>query len=339
MLNTRCSVLVVDDESYVLSMLSALLAKEFEVLTAASAEQAQEVLSHREVDIVLSDQNLTGQNGVDLLRWVRERCPSTARVLITGQASIEDAADAINIGQVHRFLFKPCHAEHLIQTLRGEAKRLLLERSHEQLLEEYRRLNAELEQRVQQRTHELEEANRQLQYKNSILERMALTDPLTGLPNRRAMDRLVKTELLRRARHPAPITLAVVDVDHFKEVNTLHLLPGGDHVLVWLGQVLSGSVRTVDTVGRIGGEEFMVLAPDTGSDGAATLAERIRSTVETGRTSFNDREIRITVSVGAAVADGEVPASYDQLKHLAATCLGEAKATGRNRCMVQSVPK
>src|SRR5207245_6038109 len=97
------------------------------------------------------------------------------------------------------------------------------------------------------------------QYKNSILERMALTDPLTGMPNRRAMDRLVKTELLRRQRQPAALSLAIADVDHFKNVNTQYLLPGGDHVLVWLAQVLSNALRTTDTVGRIGGADSLVL--------------------------------------------------------------------------------
>src|SRR5207253_6999591 len=131
---------------------------------------------------------------------------------------------------------------------------LLLERSHEQLLEELRRLNQDLENLVQLRTQQLEEANRQLQYKNSILERMALTDPLTGLPNRRAMDRLVKTELQRRTRHPAPLALLIVDADDFKSINTRFLLPGGDHALIWLAQLLAQTVRTVDSVGRIGGE-------------------------------------------------------------------------------------
>src|SRR5207253_1090933 len=145
-----------------------------------------------------------------------------------------------------------------------------------------------------QRTQQLEEANRQLQYKNSILERMALTDPLTGLPNRRAMDRLVKTELQRRLRQPSPLSLAIADVDHFKNINTQFLLPGGDHVLVWLAQVLSNALRTTDTVGRIGGEEFMILAPGADLDGATGLAERVRHGVSGAVTEYNDRRTQIT---------------------------------------------
>lgn len=337
-----CSVLVVDDEAYIRNMLTAQLAADFEVLTAPSAAKAREILSSRDIDIVLSDQYLAGdapgpETGVQLLEWVRQRQPATVRILMTARASLEDAINAINHGQVHRFLIKPLDASFLLNTLRNAARTLLLERSHEQLLEELRRLNQELEQRVQQRTFQLEEANRQLQYKNSILERMALTDPLTALPNRRAMDRLVRTELQRRSRHPASLAIGVIDVDFFKNINTMYLLPGGDHVLVWLAQTLSNSLRTIDTVGRIGGEEFMVLAPGTGVEGAATLAERIRRCVADAYTDYNGQKIQITVSVGMAVADNGVTTSYDELKHLASTALGEAKDSGRNRCVIKSV--
>jgi diguanylate cyclase (GGDEF)-like protein len=200
-----------------------------------------------------------------------------------------------------------------------------------------RRLNLELEQRVQQRTGQLEEANRQLQYKNSILERMALTDALTGLPNRRAMDRLVRAELQRRARHPDHLALAIIDVDHFKDVNTRYLLPGGDHVLVWLAQTLSQALRTIDTVGRIGGEEFMVLAPGTNTEGALVLAERIRKRIEENETFYQQQPVRITVSVGVAVAPEDTSVNYDQLKLRASNALAEAKEAGRNRSVVQTL--
>ena len=338
----KCSILAVDDEAHIRSMLMAFLGTEFEVLTAESAAQAEAVLLRREIDIVLTDQYLTGEfnpgaTGVQLLEWVLHRQPATVRFLMTARASLEDALDAINRGEVHRFLLKPLDPPHLLHTLRTAAHTLQLERSHQQLLEELRRLNQELENRVQLRTGQLEEANRQLQYKNSILERMALTDPLTGLPNRRAMDRLVKTEIQRRTRHPAPLALAIADVDFFKNVNTQYLLPGGDHVLIWLGQILSNSLRTIDTVGRIGGEEFMILAPGTALEGATALAERIRQSVAHAHTDYNGERIQITVSVGMAVAGKDVPVTYDELKHLAALAMGEAKEAGRNCCVVKAM--
>jgi len=137
-----------------------------------------------------------------------------------------------------------------LQNLRTVARALLLERSHEQLLEDLRRLNLELEERVQERTRELEEANLQLRQKNLMLEKMALTDSLTGLPNRRAMDRIAKTELQRRTRYSNPLAIGVIDADHFKDVNSRYLLSGGDHTLVWLGRTMASTLRTVDTIGR-----------------------------------------------------------------------------------------
>jgi diguanylate cyclase (GGDEF)-like protein len=334
---SKCSLLVVDDEPYILNTLYAMASKDFEVLTASSAQQAMQIFAQREVDIILTDQMMPGMSGVQLLEWVREHSPQTLRLMMTGLARLEDAVDAINCGQVHRYLFKPWRAGELLQILRGAARTFTLERSHEQLLEELRQLNLSLEERVQQRTRELEDANHQLQQKNSMLEKLALTDPLTGVPNRRAMDRLVRAEQRRRARYPSPLALGMVDADHFKDINTRYLLPGGDHVLISLGQTLADSVRAVDAIGRVGGEEFMVLAPETDVEGARILGERIRSAVEECGIRYKEETIRITVSVGFAVVEGQQLASYDQLKHAAAQALNEAKAQGRNRCVVRSV--
>jgi diguanylate cyclase (GGDEF)-like protein len=257
---------------------------------------------------------------------------------MTGIYSMEEAVNAINSGLAQRFLFKPWRPDQLLLLLRNTARTFLLERSHENLLDELRRLTVELEQRVADRTRELEAANRQLQQRNSMLQKMALTDALTGLPNRRAMDRLAKNELLRRARSPSPLALAVVDADFFKDINTRYLLPGGDHVLTWLGQTLVNSVRTIDTVGRVGGEEFMIVAPDTQVEGAEILAERVRKTVENGSTDYKGDTIKMTVSVGMVVVDATTLVGYDQIRHAASAALSDAKKAGRNCCIVRELP-
>ena len=331
----KCSVLVVDDDPGVLAVLVAQLGGDFEVLTACTAEQARGVLAQRSVDIILSDLQLPDETGLSLLDWVRRTVPRTSRVLITGTARLEDAADAINQTSIHRLVLKPWRAEDLLQTLRAAARTLLLERSHEQLLDELRRLNLELEQRVVERTRELESALSQLQQKNAILEKMALTDPLTGMPNRRAIDLIARKELTRRSRNPSPLTLALIDADHFKQINTDYLYPGGDHVLVWLAGVLQGSIRASDSLGRVGGEEFLVVAPATDAAGAAALAERLRSAAEDGVTAYNGQTIRVTISLGLAVAEAGCNATYDQLRECAASALKEAKESGRNRAVIR----
>jgi len=333
----KCSVLVIDDEPGVLSMMTALLRSDYDLFTATTSEEGQDQFARRPVDIVITDQELPGMSGIAFLEWVREQAPRTVRILMTGLPNLENAIDAINSGLAQRFLFKPWRAEQLLPILRNAARAFLLERSHEQLLDELRRLNLELEHRVAERTHELEVANRQLQQRNHMLQKMALTDALTGLPNRRAMDRLARNELLRKARSPAPLAIGLVDADFFKDINTRFLLPGGDHVLNWLGQILVNSVRSIDTVGRVGGEEFMIVAPDTGQDGALILAERCRKTVEDAFTLFKGERIQLTVSVGMVVAEADVLVGYDQMRHAAASALSEAKQTGRNRCVIRSL--
>ena len=329
----KCSVLVVDDEPQVSKTVARVLAEEFEVLTASSAEEAQQVFTSRDIDILLTDQHLLGMSGVQLLEWVRLHSPQTVRLIMTGLGKLEDAVEAINCGQVYRYIFKPWRPEELLQILRSAARNFQLERSHERLLQELRTLNQDLEGRVRQRTRELEEINHQLQQKNWMLEQLALTDPLTGIPNRRAMDRLLRSELRRRARYSSPLAVGLIDVDHFKRVNERYLLPGGDQVLFGLGKTFSSSLRTVDTIGRIGGEEFLLVAPETSVDGAQVLGERIRSAVEQSRFTYQEEIIRITVSIGLVVAKAGEPAEFDQIKHTAAVALAEAKHAGRNRCV------
>jgi diguanylate cyclase (GGDEF)-like protein len=335
----RCSVLVVDDEPYILPALRSLLAPEYEVMTANSADQAQTLIQSRPVDILLTDQRMPRRTGTSLLEWAREHSPNTVRLLMTGFSELEDAIEAINRGHVYYYLLKPWRTQDVLQVMRNAADKFSLERKRERYLADLRQLNRELEDRVAERTRELAGANLLLEQRARELERLALTDSLTGLFNRRAVDELARFELKRHARYPSPLTIGYVDVDHFKDVNTLYHLPGGDEVLRVLARILLSSVREVDTVGRVGGEEFLVIARETGLEGAATLAERIRSTVAGTVINYKGARIRITVSVGFAVADIGVPTDYGEMLELSAAALAQAKESGRNRCEIRMVQR
>jgi diguanylate cyclase (GGDEF)-like protein len=335
----KCSVLVVDDEPYILSALTAILKSDYDVATADNAEAAQKSFAEHVPDIILSDLRMPRISGIQLLEWVRQNHPKTVRLMMTGFGELEDAVDAINRGQVFRYMFKPWKEEQLREMLESAAHTFNLERRQVELLEELRTMNEELERRVAVRTEELQAALSELEQKNTMLEKLALTDPLTGLPNRRAMDRLAERELRRRDRYPTGLSLGIIDVDHFKNINDRFLLPGGDKVLIDLAKVLYAAQRNVDLLGRIGGEEFMVLAPETNMEGAAILGERIRSTVEAATFSYQDQEIPVRVSIGFAVADSEGPTEYETMKHVAAQALSEAKRTGRNKVVVHHVSK
>jgi diguanylate cyclase (GGDEF)-like protein len=331
----RCSVLLVDDEPAILALLTQQLGHEFDVLTACSVDQARSVLNRQPVDIVLSDLQLDDGSGLNLLEWVMQSSPKTARVLLSGTARVEDAAEAINKALVHRLLLKPWRSVDLLENVRGVARTLLLERSHERLIDDYRRLNQELEDRVAARTAELAQALAQLETKNQFLEKMALTDALTGMANRRAIELIARKELLRRTRTPSPVALAVIDADHFKNINSNYLLSGGDHVLISLGRILQATVRGSDSVGRIGGEEFLVVAPYTDAAGAETLGERLRTTVLENPPVYQGSVIPLSVSVGVAVAEAGVVVGYEALRELASAALAEAKLAGRNRTIVK----
>src|SRR5204862_3503433 len=212
----KSSVLIVDDEPYILPTLAALLGRDFEVLTAGSADAAQALLEQRPVDMVLSDQRMPKRTGIQLLEWVRQHRPQTVRLLMTGFAELDDAVDAINLGHVYHYLMKPCRAEELLQILRNAAEKLRLERDREQLIEELSRAKQELEERVRDRTRELEEANHLLQQHAHKLEMLALTDPLTGLLNRRPADGVARQAVQRHTRYPSTLALELLDVEHCK---------------------------------------------------------------------------------------------------------------------------
>jgi diguanylate cyclase (GGDEF)-like protein len=333
----RCSVLLVDDEPYILSSLYSLLQHDYEILTASSAEAAQQVMETQPVDILLTDQRMPSQSGTALLEWARTHSPRTVRLLMTGFSELEDAIEAINRGHVYHYLIKPWRVDDVVQVMRNAADKFSLERKRERYLDDLQQFNRELERRVTDRTRDLEEANLLLEQRTRELERMALTDPLTGLFNRRAVDELARFELKRHARYPSPLAIGYVDVDRFKDINTTYHHPGGDEVLRQLARVLLSSVREVDTVGRVGGEEFLVMARETGLAGAAVLAERIRSNVAGTVIPYKAKRIAVTVSVGFAVAEVGASTDYTEMLELAAAALAQAKERGRNRCEIRMV--
>ncbi len=164
-----------------------------------------------------------------------------------------------------------------------------------------------------------------------------LIDPLTGLFNRRATDSLATAELKRHARYHNPLAVGIIDIDHFKNINTRYHLTGGDEALKGLARVLTSTLREVDSVGRVGGEEFLIIARETDEAGAHGLAERIRATVEGTPIEFRGQTIRMTVSLGFAVAESAAPTDYAALYATAAEALTVAKQSGRNRSVIRCV--
>ena len=191
-------------------------------------------------------------------------------------------------------------------------------------------LTKELEARVDLRTRELSEAYRQM-------KELALRDGLTQLSNRGAIRERAASELARARRQGAPFAIAMIDIDHFKAVNDTYGHAGGDQVLVQVARRLVEAVRASDDVGRWGGEEFMVLMPDTDRDNAAAAGERLRALVAGRPIAIADGvEHVITISLGVVAIQGTSGASFDldALIGHADKALYRAKADGRNRASV-----
>ncbi len=166
---------------------------------------------------------------------------------------------------------------------------------------------------------------------------MAALDPLTGVANRRSLIAALDRDVARAVRMREPIALMMVDIDHFKDVNDQYGHPAGDQVLCNVVQVLRQRVRAQDLVGRYGGEEFMVVLPDTGLAGAEQLARELCKAVEVSRCQVEGLEghgISVTVSIGLFGGRLESGDSWDMLIAAADRALYQAKENGRNRVEV-----
>lgn len=179
-----------------------------------------------------------------------------------------------------------------------------------------------LEERVRERTEALAAANQELQV-------VASTDALTNLYNRRAFMELGEGEMKRAARKGIWPTLLMLDLDHFKKVNDGWGHGAGDAVLRVLAEILKRELREIDTVARLGGEEFVALLPETPLRDALTVAERVRAAIAAKPVAYEGAEIQVTASIG--VAAGKAGQCLDTLLTLADEALYEAKTKGRNR--------
>ncbi len=169
----------------------------------------------------------------------------------------------------------------------------------------------------------------------------ALVDPLTGLHNRRHFEERLGSELAAAQRHGRPVSLLLCDVDHFKNINDEHGHLAGDETLKMISFVLRGVVRKEDVLARYGGEEFVVIARETGMDGAQALGERIRDAVARSRCVWHGHDLGVTVSIGVTVSVGLtsfVPGRTErELIELADRALYLAKQGGRNRVVALKV--
>ncbi|MDT8878889.1 GGDEF domain-containing protein [Halomonas saccharevitans] len=168
-----------------------------------------------------------------------------------------------------------------------------------------------------------------LQRQRDELRHLSQTDMLTGLFNRRRLQEVAEQEFTRRQRHPSPLSLMLLDLDHFKHINDAFGHPVGDEVLSSFAEILRHQVRRLDTVARMGGEEFAVLLPDTDGQDARQLAERVREATRAMPLPTEAGDYRLTVSIG--VTEARQGDSFEHLYTRADRRLYAAKEAGRDR--------
>ncbi len=182
---------------------------------------------------------------------------------------------------------------------------------------------------LQQR--QLEKVNAELSQKQRDLERLTRQDGLTGLFNRNTFVELSRSELKRAQRQGSATTILLLDLDHFKRINDTWGHPAGDAVLRHVATLASGTVRSTDLVGRLGGEEFIVLLPNTSAEAGRRLAEKLRARLETSVVQWEGTRIPVTASFGLASTTPAEKRDFDHLYTEADKALYLAKQRGRNR--------
>ena len=264
--NSDINVLIVDDDLSVRNTMDEYIANAgFSTLAASSAEEALELIEKNNFAVVITDIRLPGLGGLELTKVIKQKNGSDV-IVVTGYSDDYSYEEAINIG-ASDFVIKPVRLEELLLRLR----RVLKERQ----------LSSERTRMMQK------------------LQKLATTDGLTKLYNSRSFYSQLELEVDRYNRYKHPLSLLLLDIDNFKDFNDNFGHLEGDKVLVRFSQIIKSCLRTNDSAYRYGGEEFTVILPETNGDEAKTVAQRIRSSLETEKFKpIPDRNAKITISIG-----------------------------------------
>jgi diguanylate cyclase (GGDEF)-like protein len=300
-----------------------------EVVTAPSAQAAFRLLGIDNpdqepppIDVILMDVTMPHVDGIEACRRFKsdERFRDIPVIMVTGRTEESDLATAFAAGAID-YITKPIKVIEMLARLRSALT-----------------LKHELDGR-NARQQELIEVTRQLREANQSLQRLSTLDALTGVPNRRSFNNSLYREWGRAVRDTVPISLIMIDVDHFKAYNDHYGHPQGDECLRQVAKILHDQVkRPGDMLARYGGEEFVALLTHTGIEGATAVAEALRASVdrlhlEHACSAVSDH---VTVSVGVASAIPDRNSTPDDLVSAADQALYEAKHQGRNRVIIHN---
>jgi diguanylate cyclase (GGDEF)-like protein len=294
------TVLLIDDAVDTHRLLRARLKHEhLELLDASSGEEGLAMARQHKPALILLDLDMPGMDGFAVLRQLKgETITATIPVVVlSGIRESEDRITAFDLG-ASDFITKNFNDPADLAELRARLRAVL---RLERLLR--------------------------------LLSERAEIDGLTGLGNRAQFNRRFAQELAENQRYGHPFALAVFDADHFKKVNDTFGHPAGDEVLVGLGKIITQSSRQTDVACRFGGEEFVLIMPNTAPADAMIVCERIRTTLA-GEVWPRHPAHQVTCSVGISGADGATSMTPEQMLEAADKALYAAKKAGRNRVVI-----
>jgi len=312
-------LLLVDDDPMMLARLSKQLASAgHRVSTCRDGESALKLIIENKPQLVITDWRMKPMDGLTLCKTLRgsDLGKNLYLIMLTASESEDALVEAFDAG-IDDYVIKPVSLKVLLARVRA-GQRILM-----------------LQQELEKEKKDIERYSAELAVVNRRLELMANTDILTGLPNRRyALNRL-EQEWDSAQRYGRPLSVLMLDLDYFKSINDNLGHDAGDVVLAHAANLLKANARTSDIACRLGGEEFLVIAPNTDAKAALLLAERIRSAIQTEQPKDLALPRPMTVSIGVAGSLGGKP-RWNELIKLADQALYKIKAEGRNAVRLAS---
>ena len=298
----KVKTLVVDDEEIVRSFLIDVLTDEgYQVTAVSSGDEAVKMMTKENYDLIITDIKMPGTDGMEVLRVAKARDPNQNVIVMTGYASTETAVESMKLGAAD-YITKPFNLDQIKIVVAKTLERSRLRKKAEE---------------------------------GELYKQLSRIDGLTELYNYTFFQQLLKTEVERAGRYGHQLSLLMIDIDNFKGYNDAYGHPAGDDALRKLARVMSRAVRGCDFIARYGGDEFVVVLPETDQPEAKTIGERLRMLVS--KTKFDgsqgDKESEITVSAGLATFPKDAQTKEDLVKR-ADQALYQAKSKNRNNLCV-----
>lgn len=306
------TLLLIDDSDVERTNIAKILKQESiftEIYEARDGLEGFRILIDRKPDIVICDMIMPQYDGIAFLKMLgaesERKLVLPPVLMLTGVNNLSSKVQGFRMG-ASDYIIKPIDPTELLARVQVHLK---LKKLQEHLLRQ----------------------KEQLEKQNETLRHLSITDPLTGLYNRRFLLQRYEEEFVGSIRYHSPLSIVLFDIDFFKRINDTHGHQAGDEVLRFFAKTMVSNLRKRDFAGRYGGEEFMIVLPHTEGQGAVRLAERVRQECKKVRIHFENREFSITVSGGVASFPDLLCNTPWELVRASDQALYEAKNRGRDR--------